>query len=457
MVRTFRSDIEGLRALAVVPILVFHLKSSLCPGGFAGVDVFFVISGYLITRMILGDEGNGRTGTFSAGTFSFKTFYLRRFFRLFPALLTTLLGTLVAGWWVLGPSEYVSLARSALPSLFGVSNFYFLSAIDYFHASAIGHPLLHTWSLGVEEQFYLVWPAFILLLSRRGWALLMPAAALAVVSFVAILAVRQTNADVAFYMMPFRMFEFAAGAIILAVERRWNALPAAANTLAGAAGVALLAVTFSSFDEQTGWPGAAALVPVAATALMILGGARGVWSAVLRLWPLRFLGRISYSLYLVHWPVITLYRAWAVTEPGALELAGLGCASVVLGFALYRCVEVPFRQTKRSDIPGDKGSDDPPWMLSTRIKAQSLAASGALFAGLLGAITITGGFPSRLDRTKVQFLDKGLTYAGEAFGASLVAAIYTQRCVVPGAALVGESGGCSHPLTAAGMMRMSPA
>jgi peptidoglycan/LPS O-acetylase OafA/YrhL len=143
----FATHIEGLRALAVVPIVLFHLDERLSPGGFAGVDVFFVISGFLITRMIVA-EGEA---------FRFSTFYARRIFRLLPALVATLLGTLIAGWFVLAPADYAALAQSALAALVGVANVHFFLTVDYFSAGS-RFPLLHTWSLGVEEQFYLVWP-----------------------------------------------------------------------------------------------------------------------------------------------------------------------------------------------------------------------------------------------------------------------------------------------------------
>ncbi len=442
MSQTFRQDIEGLRAIAVVPILLFHLKASLCPGGFAGVDIFFVISGYLITRMLLADIAAGD----GVRPFSFKTFYVRRFFRLFPALLATLLGTLIAGWWVLGPSEYVSLARSALPSLLGVSNFYFLTAIDYFNAGVFGHSLLHTWSLGVEEQFYLVWPALLVMLTtwRRGIALLWPVLALGFVSLLAVQVLQPNWPDAAFYLMPFRMFEFAAGASILAIERRWNTLPAAAGTMPGAVGVALLAFTFWHYDGQTAWPGVSALVPVAATTLLLLSGARGVWASVLGLWPLRFLGRISYSLYLVHWPVITLYRAFAVTEPLGLELAGLAFASIALAVALYSYVEVPFRQTpfrQTTRKTGSSSADVIPagWALSHRLKVQRLMLAAALFAGLFGAITFTSGFPSRLDRAKVQFLDKGLTFAGDLCSPSRAQCAFGDKAASRTVYVIGDS------------------
>src|SRR5215471_10273032 len=149
----YRPDIEGLRALAILPIVAFHLAPNLVPGGFIGVDVFFVISGYLISKQILQPR---------PGEFNFLVFYARRFRRIFPALAVTVAVCLAAGWKILTPQDYQALARSALASLLGIANIHFFLSVDYFNESAFLHPLLHIWSLGVEEQFYLVWPVLLI-------------------------------------------------------------------------------------------------------------------------------------------------------------------------------------------------------------------------------------------------------------------------------------------------------
>jgi peptidoglycan/LPS O-acetylase OafA/YrhL len=405
MKQEFRPDVEGLRAVAIVPILLFHLDSTLCSGGFVGVDIFFVISGFLITRMIV------RQGE----AFSFTTFYVRRFFRLFPALIVTLTATLVAGWKLLGPDEYARLARSAIAAAFGVSNLHFLVAVDYFDASSLSHLLLHTWSLGVEEQFYLLWP-LLLLLTRRVHPLWLIAAATASLSFLVSKLVQPTHPQLVFYMMPFRMFEFAVGAALVDVEHHWRRVPPLCGALAGAVAAAMLAIAFTKFDGQTPWPGTASLVPVLATALLILAGEQGPWKYLLGHAIPRFIGRISYSLYLVHWPLITLYRSYTITEPGAAELVMLGLLSVALGAALFATVENPIRlrgatthQPDHSSLPG--------WLTkivpTRRMAVPVLAATSAAFLAGAGAVVASNGFPSRLDRTRVQFFDKGLTFAGD--------------------------------------------
>ena len=395
MAQAFRSDIEGLRALAVVPILLFHLNTAWCPGGFIGVDIFFVISGYLITRLILADGVQ----------FSFRDFYIRRFFRLFPALLVTLAGTLVAAWWVLGPAAYTALAKSALSAVPGVSNIYFWATVDYFDAGALDHPLLHTWSLGVEEQFYLVWPALLLLVHRLMPRLRLLAVAMGAVSLAVVVLVRPWHPEATFYMMPFRMFEFAIGAAVLALETHMRPERQRFHGVVGILALGVLGACLASFSGQMAWPGIAALSPSLATAALILVGGGGICNRLLSLAPLRFLGRISYSLYLVHWPVITLYRVHAITEPGTGALLQLGLVTIVLGAALHFCVERPFRQMR----PAAVGKADP-WR---RLKAAGLATTTIIFIAGSAGVLWTAGFPSRLDRQRVQFVDKGLTFAGD--------------------------------------------
>jgi peptidoglycan/LPS O-acetylase OafA/YrhL len=389
----YRTDVEGLRAFAVVPILLFHLSESWCPGGFVGVDIFFVISGYLITRLILVD------GT----AFSFGAFYSRRFLRLFPALFATLLLTLAAGWRILGPAEYEELARSAIAASFGISNFHFLAAIDYFNANVFSHHLLHTWSLGVEEQFYALWPLLLCFTRFQSRNVIKLALALSVLSLISVLVVRSVSPDVTFYMMPFRMFEFGVGALLTCSERSLVRLPKHAGGAIGASGAALIFSSLFLIDKQTTWPGLWTLAPVIGTALLIVAGQNGFWQRALSLTPFRFLGKISYSLYLVHWPIITLYRSYTITAPGVYELIALGAASIAAGAALSFGVEQRFRlhtaATNGNLLP------------HARFLAVGLSGLAVLSASI--TIAVQQGFPSRVDRHRVQALDKGLTFAGD--------------------------------------------
>lgn len=403
MATSFRGDIEGLRALAILPILVFHLSPEWCPGGFVGVDFFFVISGYLITKMIMAEGGN----------FRFGAFYFRRFFRLFPALLATLIITVIAGWWILNPADYMSLAKSALAASVGVSNIYFYETVDYFNATSISHILLHTWSLAVEEQFYLVWPALLILCLRTRLPVEYAIPAIGLASFVALLLVQPVAAEFAFYMMPFRIFEFAVGAGIIALDRTWERMSPLLHGLMSMLGLGLLAVSLIALDSRTPWPGPATLIPVASAALLILSGRRGGLQALLQAAPLRFLGRISYSLYLIHWPLITLYRYFTIVEPNTPVLLALAAASILMATALHYAVEVPFR-LHRTELRPDQSPDAPAAMRPMMKIRVAGAVTLAIATGLLDASVIAAnGFPSRIDNMQVRILDKGLTFAGD--------------------------------------------
>lgn len=404
----FRPDVEGLRALAVVPILLFHLNVALCPGGFAGVDVFFVISGYLITRMIV----------MSGEDFNFKTFYYRRFFRLFPALLTICQIALIAGWFILTPDDFIKLAWSALAAAFGLSNFYFYATLDYFSDANIYHALLHTWSLGVEEQFYLFWPALLILLLRARGPFLPLVILVAIASFSSLFLVQQVDAEMAFYWMPFRIFEFAAGASLVRLDGVWakRSTPGL-NTLIGSLGLVLLICTFYLLNEDVAWPSVSSLAPTLGTMLLILAGQAGLWRELLSNPVLRYLGRISYSLYLVHWPILVFFRYYNVMPPSVLEVALLGFASIAGATLLFFLVEQPFRIKSQHAALVQ-------WKLTTKILAPLnrlwprarqpiLAGSTLLFVSASIAVIMSNGVPSRVDQKRVQWLDKGLTFAGD--------------------------------------------
>jgi len=395
----FRPDIEGLRALAILPILAFHLDPRLCPGGFIGVDIFFVISGFLITRMILAQ----------GAAFSFRTFYLRRVLRLFPALFVTLLATLGAAWKYLGPLEFVQLAKTALAAGFGVSNIFFFATYDYFQPAGATQPLLHTWSLGLEEQVYLVWPALLLLaVGVRRLALVL--AAVGVLSLLLVIVAQPLHPQAAFYLMPFRLFQFAIGAALAVAEPRFPTLPVLSATWIGAAAACGLAASLVLFDGTTPWPGIAALLPSLATAALITAGRAGVWHQLLSVRPLRLMGRISYSLYLVHWPVIVLHRGHTITDAGWFELLKLAAVCLGLAIPLYMLVERPFRLDRNQGVSFL-------WLRVSAVSAGSKLGGTALLAtavaGFAASTLATNGFPGRLDRARVQLLDKELSFAGD--------------------------------------------
>lgn len=340
--RKHRLDIDGLRTVAILGVLVFHLDHRWAPGGYLGVDVFFVISGYLITGNILRDIESGAWG--------FLRFYSRRALRLFPALFAAILLTLAAGAVVLTPQLLVELGHSAQASVFWYSNIFFWLQSGYFDTAAAFKPLLHTWSLSVEEQFYLVWPAFLLAAvtwGGRRW----PFAAICLVlvaSLVAAIGYGARDAAATFYLTPFRFFEFAIGALVVWRHRAVQPGPVAVELVLAAAIVAI-GYSYATFRGAAHPVGVASLLPCLATAAFLAYGDRSVLLGRLLATPVPvWLGRISYSVYLVHWPLIVLVSFALVREPSLAAKLGLGAASILLGYALYAGVERPFLALRKA-------------------------------------------------------------------------------------------------------------
>jgi peptidoglycan/LPS O-acetylase OafA/YrhL len=408
----FRTDIEGLRALAVLPILLFHLDPSWMPGGFAGVDIFFVISGYLITGQIL------KAGT---SRFSFLQFYGRRIRRLFPALAVTVAVTLAVSWRLLSPEDFKALAWSSIASLLGVANIHFFLSVDYFNDSSLLHPLLHVWSLSLEEQFYLVWPALLIVVMLRSRkALILGVTIAGILSLAASAYFTRQAPYLTFYMMPFRIFEFAIGAAVLLAAARppqWKSM------FYGLAGAALLIGSMIMFDSRTPWPATNALVPCAGTALLLIAGHHGVWHTALSIQPLRLLGRISYSVYLVHWPLIVLYRTWIVVPPTTSELLGLLIASILLGAALYILVERFYRISPEPKIAWLFARSATLWTVGKAMELFVHQRQRQIFAIFLllpaltlvfsGVVIARNGFPERMNKGRVQQVAGELTFAGD--------------------------------------------
>ena len=317
-------------------VLLAHAGVSLFPGGFLGVDVFFVISGFLITGLI-------RKGTL-AGDFSFREFYLRRVRRLAPAMLVTLAITFVVFALVMPPLDLRRLSQSTVASVLSLANVYFFLRVGYFDTEAAFKPLLHMWSLGVEEQFYLVWPLTAWAVLRWGKRLVWPlVAALTAISFLAAEIYYDHDPAAAYYLLPFRAGELLIGALALwAMER----VPARGRLAEGALalGLALIAGSILLLDETARIPGLIALFPCLGAALARWSGAAAprVGQALSNR-PMVWIGVISYSLYLVHWPVMVFWRfvtshAWRLPE----QLALVGVC-VILAWGLNRWVETPFR------------------------------------------------------------------------------------------------------------------
>ena len=386
----YRPDIDGLRAVAVTSILLFHFDVPGFKGGFVGVDVFFVISGFLITRLIVEEYQR-------SGHFDFGQFYVRRVRRLMPALAVTLAATLVAGWLWLTPELFRQAAWSVFAASLSVSNFYFAEdAGNYFSTAALLKPALHTWSLSVEEQFYLLWPvALVFLLQRKNPRVLFGAlAGCALASLV--FAQFWWDRPTAFFLMPFRVFEFALGAAIVWVPSL--RLRAAMQEMSLLAGLALIGVAVLTFDKYVRFPGLAALVPCAGAALAIVSGEARLIGLALRNPVCVGLGLISYSLYLVHWPLVVFLRL-SVVEPGAAQpLPLLLFLSLACALIIYVAVERPVRSGQYTG-----------WILG-RIALGGLV----LVTAPAAAIAISGGVEARFPPDVASALSPSIVKESEA-------------------------------------------
>lgn len=344
----YRPDVDGLRAIAVIAVVLYHFDVNLVSGGFVGVDVFFAISGFVITSSLLSEIRR-------SGRVDFGAFYERRVRRLFPALFATIAITALLGIWRLSPSDLQDLGQSALSSVVGFANVYFWSQSGYFDTSAIQKPLLHMWSLGVEEQFYLFWPAILLFATRFApMVIKVGFACLFLVSLALCIYVMRgfpgspiladalaDGTSLAFYLTPFRVFEFVAGSAVTLLKppvRRWVA------ETSSALGIGLVAWAMFTFTHETAFPSYNALFPSVGAALVIYGGANSSVGTLLRLKPMVLIGLISYSVYLVHWPLVTFYRYGRSDVLSAADKGLLIALTAVTAVAMYRFVEQPFRQ-----------------------------------------------------------------------------------------------------------------
>lgn len=334
---SYRPDIDGLRAIAVMGVLVFHLNESWLGGGYVGVDVFFVISGFLMTSII--------QRNLEKGSFSIIQFYERRIRRIVPALFVMFLVVSLLASNILLPNDLLDYAKSLKYALFSVSNFHFLrTAEDYFHSDISQMPLLHTWSLSIEEQFYVIHPMVMImgnryLKSRRGMMILV-----AIVGLVSLLLsqwVVSRTPEKAFYLIPWRAWELLLGSFIALA--RLPERPGRMDPILGIAGLGMVLGSIFTFDSSTVFPGYSAAIPCMGAALLIYSGrlGKGIVAHVLSRKPFVFVGLISYSLYLWHWPLITFCKY--VFPYNSQVAVGIGLLSIILGFLSWRFVEKPFR------------------------------------------------------------------------------------------------------------------
>lgn len=376
----YRRDIDGLRAVAVLAVVGFHAFPNFIRGGFVGVDIFFVISGYLITGILFRQSDKS--------TLNIAAFYARRIRRIFPALIVVALSSLLFGWYVLLAEEFKELGKHLASASLFASNFVLWQEAGYFDAAADSKPLLHLWSLAIEEQFYLAFPLLLLLLRRwrtSAWWLLL---ALAMASFTANLIGVGDDATGTFYSPFTRAWELLAGGVLASLQRDRNhdgssavgsgsRLVTCTRSTATLAGGALIAIGILGFDRSMAFPGWRALLPTAGTLLLIAAGP----SAWVNHWLLSrralvAIGLISYPLYLWHWPVLRYYvisRGELVT---VVERLALIAVAFVFAWLTYRFVEAPIR-----------------WQSRTRV-LQALLAT-LLTLGGLGAASALGGIPPR--------------------------------------------------------------
>jgi peptidoglycan/LPS O-acetylase OafA/YrhL len=373
----YRPDIDGLRALAVLSVLVYHVDAQLLSGGFLGVDIFFVISGYLISLIVFRE--------LACGEFSFAHFYARRIRRLFPALIVVFLACLVFGGYALFAEEYQRLGRHTLAAISFLLNFLLMREAGYFDVVSDAKPLLHLWSLSVEEQFYLVWPVLLVLATRVRLKVGILLGVAAVGSFLFALHLGRIQLDALYFHPLARFWELLFGAGLAYVHHRYgvDVLPARMDRvwvrhLLSLAGLAAVCAAMLTFDGKMPHPGAPALLPLVGAVALIAGGPVAMGNRLLAFKPLVWVGLISYPLYLWHWPVLSYLRIMESGVPSQLMLWSGAGAAVLLAWGTYRFIERPIRHTPKS-----------------RTALTALVSGMALLFVVAGVVWQTGGLPGR--------------------------------------------------------------
>lgn len=371
---TYRPDIDGLRGVAVLAVLLYHVSPSLAPGGFLGVDVFFVISGFLIGGLLL--------GKMHTGTFSLRAFYLRRIRRLAPALTLVLAVTMVVYTLLYTPIQLVGLARDCVSSIFGVANIRYSFADPYTAVEAIRNPLLHTWSLGVEEQFYVLIPAALWLI----WRLVKPrfTPGVLLVACLALFAFSLARSEVVseqahFFLLPSRAWELMLGVALVACRPNgFRFQSRVVRAMVAMGGLVSIVVSFAFLDVLASGPGPWTLLPTLGAAVVIGAGPSNASSSFLSRPIPVFIGLISYPLYLWHFPLLAF---WEIVSSNHHLLPRLGviCVAMILATLTFVYVEWPIRHSRRSK--------------------RSLVVIAVAFLGVIGSagiITVTRGLPFRV-------------------------------------------------------------
>ena len=330
-----------MRAIAVMLVVNFHAFPEAMPGGFIGVDIFFVISGFLITGILLRELDQRR--------FSLLTFYNRRIRRIFPALIVVLCATLVLGWLWMLPAAYAQLSTDVFASAAFFSNIALLLQSGYFDIESGKKPLLHLWSLGIEEQFYLFWPLILVLVARMRLSILVAASVIGIASFLLNVALIGSNPVATFYLPFTRAWELLAGA---ALACNWNEVSqtSRASNWRATIGLSLIAVAAGVLDTHSAFPGWWAALPVAGAALLLSAPAAWFCRCLLASPPLVWIGLISYPLYLWHWPLLVFFGIIKFGPLTLLERELTLGLSALLAWLTYRFVESPFRFSRPSPL-----------------------------------------------------------------------------------------------------------
>lgn len=383
----YRPEIDGLRSVAVVSVVLFHAASKFIPGGYIGVDVFFVISGFLITNIIVSE--------IESGSFSFLNFYERRARRILPALFFVIMSCLPFAWFYLDPFALKEFGQSLFATSLFSSNVYFFLKTGYFNVAADLKPLLHTWSLAVEEQYYIIYPIILIFAFRlgRNWPVFMTG-----ILFVLSLALAEWSStrapSAAFYLLHTRAWELMLGALAAFYLKTPRHHAKAINQVGSFLGIALIALALVAFDDETPFPGIFGLVPTVGALLIILFAVEGTFvGRILSSRPFVFVGLISYSVYLWHQPIFAFYRNIFLQDIDEVGLIYCLILIFLLSYISYRWVEQPFRHKPQS--------------AEQRVVFGSACVAGLLAFALVGASGHAAmGFPER----SPQFMRLGQNY-----------------------------------------------
>lgn len=373
----YREDIDGLRALAVIAVILFHFEFSWLPGGFVGVDVFFVISGFLITSLIARQIAEGR--------FSLLDFYERRFRRIYPNLLIVLMMTAALGFIAMVPLTYRPFGRSLIWATLSGSNFAFIGGDGYFDPDNFTKPLLHTWSLGVEEQFYLVFPWLLIVAAKRGYHARRLIGGIVALSLVLSIGAASANWSPSYFLLPTRFWELGIGALIAILPQSDGLSPSQRSAL-GVAGLLAIAWAAMRLSESDPFPGYLALAPTLGAAAVIWANG-GPTGRILSFRPFVWIGRLSFALYLWHWPLISIAAGVGLPPTDAATRVAITAIMLPLSVAGYFLWEQPIRQRRL--------------LRSRQTFFAVLALSAVVLVGTGLAIFQTKGVPQRLPKELV--------------------------------------------------------